>query len=205
MSSARICGIVLAAGESSRIGRPKALLRCAPADDTFIARIVRTVREAGVSDVIVVGRPEDEALRSHVGGFRPHVAYVENPAPARGQLSSLITGIDCAEIRGAGAALVMPVDIPLVRAATIARVLAAAAESRALIVRATHGGRHGHPVLFRAAVFTALRTADPALGARVVLQTHAEHVLNVEVDDPGVLRDVDVPADYVELFGNSPF
>lgn len=204
MSSPLICGLVLAAGQSSRMGRPKALLRCAPTDDTFIARIVRTVREAGVCDVVVVGRPDDEALRSHVAGLRPNVEYLENPAPMRGQLSSLITGIERAEGRGAGAVLVMPVDIPLVRAGTIARVLAAAAESRALVVRATHHGRHGHPVLFRAAVFSALRTADPAVGARAVLRSHAGDVMNVEVDDPGVLRDFDAPEDYDQTFGRFP-
>ncbi|MGH9308188.1 MAG: nucleotidyltransferase family protein [Vicinamibacterales bacterium] len=199
-SSPLIWGIVLAAGQSRRMGRPKALLRCAPTSDTFITRIVGTFREATVSNVVVVGRPDDEALRSHVAELRPQVEYVENPAPMRGQLSSLITGLERAEACGAAAVLVMPVDTPLVRAGSIARVLAAAAESSALIVRATHQGRHGHPVLFRAPIFTALRTADPTVGAKAVLHTHAEHVLNVEVDDPGVLRDFDAPEDYERTF-----
>ncbi len=199
-----ICAVVLAAGQSSRMGRPKALLRCAPTNDTFLVRIVRTVRDGGVSDVVVVGRPEDEALRAHAAGFLPPIEYVANPAPLRGQLSSLIVGIDCVEARGAGAVLVMPVDIPLVSARTIARVLAAAADSTALIVRATHDGRHGHPVLFRRAVFHALRAADAAVGAKAVLHSHAEQVLNVEVDDPGVLRDFDAPEDYERIFRLSP-
>ncbi|MGH8639503.1 MAG: nucleotidyltransferase family protein, partial [Burkholderiales bacterium] len=122
----------------------------------------------------------------------------------RGQLSSLIVGIDYAQARGAHAVVVMPVDIPLVRSTTVAAVLAAMVGSDAPIVRATYGGRHGHPAIFRDDVFGDLRAADPDAGAKGVLRAHADRILNVEVDDPGVLRDVDVPEDYRRLFGHRP-
>jgi molybdenum cofactor cytidylyltransferase len=79
----------------------------------------------------------------------------------------------------------------------VAELLARAAASPAPILRATHEGRHGHPVVFRRAVFAALRAADPAAGAKPVVRALA--VEDVEVDDPGVLRDVDTPQDYDRL------
>ncbi|MGH9371911.1 MAG: nucleotidyltransferase family protein [Vicinamibacterales bacterium] len=196
-----IAGIVLAAGRSSRMGLPKALLPCMPGGETFVARAIRTLREGGVSDVVVVGRHEDEALRTVVARVDPSPYYAENPSPERGQLSSLLVGIDDARMRGADAVIVMPVDIPEVRPDTVAAVLAASERTAAPIVRATHGGRHGHPVIFRAVVFGELRAADPTIGARAVLRAHGDRILDVEVDDPGVLRDVDLPEDYVRLFG----
>jgi molybdenum cofactor cytidylyltransferase len=60
-----------------------------------------------------------------------------------------------------------------------------------------HGGRHGHPVIFKRPVFQALRTADPEVGAKAILRAHAMD--DVEVDDPGVLRDVDTPEDFARL------
>jgi molybdenum cofactor cytidylyltransferase len=152
-------GIVLAAGRSARMGRPKALLRCHPSGETFAARVVRTLREGGLPQVLVVGRPDDDGLRAEIGRAWPSVPYIENPAPDRGQLSSLIVGIDRALALGAGAVMVMPVDIPQVLPSTVAAVLAASAATGQPIVRASFRGRHGHPVIFREEVFDDLRGA----------------------------------------------
>ncbi len=62
----------------------------------------------------------------------------------------------------------------------------------------------GHPVLFRDVVFDELRTADPAIGAKAVVRARAGEVLDVDVDDPGVVRDVDAPDDYAALFDVRP-
>ncbi len=70
-------------------------------------------------------------------------------------------------------------------------------QSNAPVLRAVHLGRHGHPVVFKRAIFDALRHADPAVGAKAVL--HAAAVEDVEVDDPGVVDDVDTPDDYARL------
>lgn len=186
------------------MGRSKALLPCAPTSETFVARVVRVLRQGGISDVLVVGRPEDGALRAQVDALRPAPAYVENPDAARGQLSSLNAGIAHARARGATAVVVMPVDIPQVRPESVAALLRGAAASGAPIARVAHAGRSGHPVLFRDAVFDELRTADPAVGAKAVVRARAGEVLAVDVDDPGVVRDVDAPDDYAALFDVRP-
>ena len=76
-------------------------------------------------------------------------------------------------------------------------------------MRATWQGRHGHPVIFGRRVFDALRHADPAVGAKAVVHAHASDLIDLEVDDPGVLHDIDGPDDYARVFnqqsdGRSP-
>lgn len=199
-----VAGAILAAGWSRRMGRPKALLPCRPGSVTFVERLARTLGEGGVNQVLVVGRPNDAPLRAVVDSLGPAARFVENPAAERGQLSSILVAVDEAERTGATALLVVPVDMPMVRSGTIAAALDVFKSGRAPIVRVTHGGQHGHPVIFDAAVFGDLRAADPSLGAKAVVRLHQSLVDDVEVDDPGVLRDVDVAADYRAMFGRDP-
>ena len=197
--------VVLAAGRSTRMGRPKALLPCGPGQETFVARVVSRVRRGGGGgDVLVVGRPDDTALREELDRLALPPRFVENPDPDRGQLSSLIAGLNVADRPGVRGVLVLPVDIPNVRAATIAAVCEVFAATDAPVVRASSGGRHGHPVIFARRVFDELRHADPAAGAKAVLRAHAAEIVDVEVNDPGVLTDVDAPEDYERLFGVKP-
>jgi molybdenum cofactor cytidylyltransferase len=86
-----------------------------------------------------------------------------------------------------------------VRAPTIRRIIEVAASSPAAVIRASYAGRHGHPVVFKRAAFEALRRADPSVGAKAVV--HAMETAEVDVDDLGVVEDVDTPADYERLFG----
>jgi molybdenum cofactor cytidylyltransferase len=198
-----ILGLVLAAGQSRRMGRPKALLSCPDSAETFVARAVRILGDGGLPSVVVVTRPGDQPLHDELRRLRPAPHIVENPTPQLGQLASLVIGIDHAETRGADTVVVLPVDMPLVRPASVLALLEAASREGAPIARVVHAGRHGHPVLFRRAVFDRLRTADIAIGARAVLHDLAGEVLNVRVDDPGVLRDVDLPEEYRRLLDSA--
>ncbi len=189
-----IPGVILAAGRSTRMGRPKALLRIPSTNRTFVAQLATTLLGGGVADVLIVGRPDDEALREEVDALRASVRFVENHHAETGQLSSVIAGLNAADRPGTRGVLVTPVDLPLIMPATIEALLAAFARTAEPIARATHSGRHGHPVVFGRAVFDALRHADPATGAKAVLRSHP--VLDVEVPDAGVLADIDTPADY---------
>ena len=183
------------------MGRPKALLS-ASATETFVARLLSTVRATGIP-AIVVGRADDPALRAEID--RCAARYVVNPnADAGGQLSSLLAGlaaVDRPDVRGV---MMVPVDAPLVTAGTIATLLAAFDKTRGPIVRPRHEGRHGHPVIFSRAVFEDLRRANPREGAKAVLRAHAAGIVNVDVDDPGVLADLDTPEAYREAFGRDP-
>jgi molybdenum cofactor cytidylyltransferase len=100
--------------------------------------------------------------------------------------------------------LVIPVDMPLVRPETFAAMLQTSAAHPRTIVRATHGGRHGHPVIFDRGSFDALRHADPSTGAKAVLWSMVDRLIDLEVPDAGVLTDVDTVEDYVAAFGRPP-
>jgi molybdenum cofactor cytidylyltransferase len=181
------------------MGRPKALL---PAGDrTFVGRILGTLRFGGAGNPVVVVRSDQHAVIDEVDAAGGRA--VVNPRADEGQLSSLIAGLDAVEAfdgPGVDAVLVTLVDVPLIRPATVRTLIDRAAESPAPILRAVHRGRHGHPVIFKRAMFEALRRADPALGAKVVLRDYT--VEDVEVDDPHVVEDVDTMDDFNRLFGS---
>jgi CTP:molybdopterin cytidylyltransferase MocA len=177
------------------MGRPKALLTAG--ERTFVRRILDTLREGGVSHAAVVVRAATAQPVTREVELARFGCVLVNPDPDRGQLSSLLVALDAVDIHAVDAVLVTLVDVPLVKPETVASLLAHARSSSAPILRAVHGGRHGHPVIFKRDVFGALRAADLAVGARAVLRTH--EVENVEVDDAGVCVDVDTPDDYGRL------
>jgi molybdenum cofactor cytidylyltransferase len=197
-----IPAVVLAAGRSSRLGRPKALLRARA--DTFLATILGALEAGGVSDAVVVAREGDAPLDAEVARFGPFARVVVNPRADEGQLSSLIAGINAVDHPAVRGALVALVDAPLVSPATIRALLDRAASSRAAVIRVTHQGRHGHPVVFMRAAFDAVRHANPDVGAKDALHRLADRTEDVAVDDPGVLEDVDTADDYRRLFGREP-
>lgn len=194
-----IGALILAAGRSSRMGRPKAFLPHRVTGQTFVAHLIGAAQNAGISHVFVVGRPEDDDLRKETAARA--AAFVPNPCPDEGQLSSLLAGLSAAEVLGAGAVVVLPVDVPGVTSAVIGAIVEASARSAASIVRASHQGRHGHPVLFKKEVFEELRAADARMGARAVVRAEPGRVLDLEVGDPRVTEDIDTPADYARVFG----
>lgn len=183
------------------MGRPKALLPCGPGEITFVRRLALALAEGGVDGVLVVGRLGDAALLAEVDDFPMPARFVENPDTEAGQLSSLLAGLAAVDRPGVRGLLVTPVDAPLIEAATVAALLDWLRSTGAPIVRATYEGRHGHPVIFGRAVFDDLRHADPSLGARAVVRAYAGRVVDVAVNDPGVLGDVDTPENYRTLLG----
>jgi molybdenum cofactor cytidylyltransferase len=194
-----VAALILAAGRSERMGRPKALLKQVFTGQTFVSHLISIARQAGLPTIFVIGRSENVELAAEV---REHGAsLLLNVLADGGQLSSIIAGLDAAERLDASAILVMPVDVPLVSSTVISEVLRAAERSDAQILRATHAGQHGHPVLFKRSVFRELRAADPSIGARAVVRADAARVLDVEMDDPAILFDIDTPEDYRRAFG----
>jgi molybdenum cofactor cytidylyltransferase len=192
-----LAAIILAAGDSTRMGRPKALLPD-PEGRPFVARLVRTFHASGVAHIIVVTGALHAEIADALAADDLPVApqLVNNPQPGLGQVSSLWMGLGAAIQAGAHGVLMTLVDIPLVRASTVRQVIDAWMQQRAPIVRPAVGTRHGHPVLFDEAVFDALRHAPITEGARAVVHANADRIVNVPVDDEGCLLDVDTPADY---------
>ena len=197
-----IPAIVLAAGKSTRMGRAKANL---PVDaaDTFLSRIVRTFREAGVDDVVIVVGHEREAIVEAFEQTGLVARFVANPDYESGQLSSLLAGLRVVDRPGVVAALVTLVDVPLVTAATVRTVVNRYRDTHALIVRPVHGEHHGHPVLIDRSLFEAIRHADPALGAKPIVRAHVSAAGDVEVEDDGAFQDIDTAEEYQRLLGRA--
>jgi len=191
--------VILAAGDSTRMGSPKAALRT-PDGDTFIARIVATLRDAGVTDlVIVTGRHHDDVIDALARDRVTPPRIVRNPDPSRGQLSSLLAGMDAVVTPHSDAVMMTLVDVPLVRVSTVIAVIETWRRLRAPIVRPAIGDRHGHPVIFDRAVLDELRRAPLDAGAKSVVRAHEHEIVNVPVDDEGCVTDVDTPGDYEAL------
>jgi len=190
-----IPAIVLAAGKSTRMGRPKPLLPLA-GGDTFLEHIVKTLRAADVEDVVVVVGHDAELVERAFEHNPLAARFVRNADYEAGQLSSLVTALRVVDRPGVVAALVTPVDVPLFTAATVRALLQRYRRSPAPVVRPAAHGRHGHPVLIDRALFGELTAADPRAGARAVIRAHASSDADVEVDDPGAFLDIDTPEEY---------
>jgi len=194
-----IRAIVLAAGASSRMGQPKAALTLGQTGETLIARVIRTLLSGGAPEVIVVAGAHIDAVRGALPRHEPRARMIEHTGWQQGQLSSLLAGLSAIDDPLLEGALVMLVDVPLVKPSTVAAVIAEWRRTRAPIVRPAQGDRHGHPVMFDASVFQDLREADPSVGAKTVFAKHRLRVVNVDVNDPGAFQDVDTPEDYDRL------
>jgi molybdenum cofactor cytidylyltransferase len=193
-----IAAIVLAAGDSTRMGTPKALLPDGQGR-VFVTRLLHTFRGAGFRTVTLVTGSLHERLVAAVARGVPAgltVQFARNPDPSSGQLSSLLRGLAAAAVPGTRAAMVTLVDVPFVSAGTIRALVSAWESTRAPIVRPAQGSRHGHPVIFDASLFAELRAADPAEGAKAVIRAHAPQIAHVDVEDSGAFVDVDTPEDY---------
>ena len=196
-----IAAVILAAGHSSRMGRTKALLPHRDGVTSFVRHAITQATSAGLKTVLVVGREGDVELEREVAAAG--ATFIANEEPDRGQLSSLLAAMDALESHHhlVDSVLVLPVDVPLVSANVLRTVVLVSDGTAAPIVRAAHLGVHGHPVVFKRQIFAELRAADPVLGAKAVVRADPSRVVDVEVNDPAVLLDVDTPADYQRLFG----
>lgn len=190
--------IVLSGGASMRMGTPKALLRLG--GQTFLRRIVATLLEAGVDDVVVVTGVHHGDIAAEIETWPEGwpVRAVRNDTPGADQLSSMATGLALVDRPGVEGVMVALVDHPMVSAATVARLHASFAGRRAPVVRPRHLGRHGHPVVFARETFQALRDPSPD-GAKSVMRRFADRQAWIDVEDEGVVLDIDTPDDYERL------
>jgi len=192
-----ISAILLAAGESRRMGSPKALLHYQ--GQTFIERICRAFLDAGVDELIVVlgARAEEigRALPAH-----PAIHSVVNTRYFQGQLSSLMVGIGALS-PNSEAAVVNLVDHPLITAKTIKALVSSFHDAPLPILIASYQGRRGHPVLFSSQVYGEILAAPLDQGAKVVVRKDPARVREIQLDDPGILADIDTPEEYARYVG----
>lgn len=190
--SPKLAALILAAGYSSRMGRAKALLPFG--GQTVLARVVRSFRQAGIDRIGVVTGHQAEQLEPLLHELE--VGAIANPAYERGMFSSVQAGI-AALPADVDACFLLPVDIPLVRPATIAALAANFAAQQAPITYPRFSGRRGHPPLIARSLFAEILAGQGDGGLRALLQTH--QAADVDVLDEGVVLDMDTPEDYAQL------
>lgn len=200
-----LCGIILAAGESSRMGRDKALLPWPPVSDsavshsTFLSAAIRLFSPY-VDQVLVVAGKNERDLAPVVYG--EGATLIVNPDPSRGQFSSLQTGVRDVLSRGRDAALLTLVDRPPVSRSTVQVLLErfeASMRAGKWAVVPEYQGNHGHPVVAGREMIEAFLRAPDSSSARDVEHAHRNKIGYVAVDDPLVTANIDTPEQYAAL------
>lgn len=190
-----IGGIILAAGSSRRYGDDKRKIELATGR-TVLQQVIDTATSV-LEQVVVVLRFGDQPFVDELEAAidNPRVDYFRAPDSARGMAHSLGNAIH--EKRDWDAAMILLADMPYLKADTLRKVLETwqAHRARHPIVLPATGGRTGHPVIFPQAYFPEIEALEGDVGAKAVIDAHADQVITVEVNDPGIFRDIDTPAD----------
>jgi molybdenum cofactor cytidylyltransferase len=200
-------GVILAAGDSTRMGRDKALLPWPPAKQgnatsvgpTFLSAAIRALSPFTESVVVVAGKNAGNiAAVVDANG----ASLVQNPAPERGQFSSLQVGLKEVLARGGNAAMITLVDRPPLSASTLQQLCTSFELALSLGrwgVAPENDGEHGHPLLASLKLMEAFLRASPASNAREIKRAHAQYIEYVPVTDPFVSANVNTPEEYAAL------
>ncbi|MCH7787760.1 MAG: nucleotidyltransferase family protein [Chloroflexi bacterium] len=192
---AGISAILTAAGESTRMGRPKPLLPWRGV--TLIEHQIRCLLDGGASEVIAVLGHEANAVVPHVNG--PSVRHVLNPDYRLGKTTSIKVGIRHIDPH-ADAILLLAVDQPRT-SDIISTVIQAHRQNDALITSPRYQGHGGHPLIFSASLKEELaRISEEKQGIREVFKAHSSEIYMLEIDDPIIRLDLNTPEAYEEAF-----
>ena len=188
-----ISAIVLAAGESKRMGRPKQLLEWG--GKTLLRHVLESLLSSAADEVILVLGYEAEVIRKSLAEFPIKIAI--NPDFQQGMVSSLRQGL-LAMDPGSEAFLVLLADQPGIGPEIINRMIREFqwAVPKQGIIRPVYRGRPGHPVLIGVRYLQEALQLQGDVGARQILMNHPEDILEIDVDQDAVLEDIDTPEDY---------
>jgi molybdenum cofactor cytidylyltransferase len=184
-----LAAVILSAGASSRMGRPKALLPYR--EGTFLEHLMEVTRDPRIEMTRVVLGAGAETIRA-VANLDPSVVIL-NPEWEKGQLSSIRAGLRSLDGVDLDGMILCPVDHPLVSALLVSELVTKFYELKNAIVLPTYKGRRGHPVIFSKQLFGELLSAPEETGARAVVWAHAGEVLEVPTDEEGVILNLNDP------------
>jgi molybdenum cofactor cytidylyltransferase len=202
-------GVILAAGESTRMGRDKALLPWPPMNSgfaisqTFLSAAIAALN--AVNDMVIVVAGNNEQNLAPIV-YAAGASLVRNRHPELGQFSSLQVGLREVLDQGRDAAMVTLVDRPPPSIATLVKLHSAfedAALARKWAVVPEYQGKHGHPILIGREMISAFLEAEVTSTARDIEHANEQHIEYVSVDDPLIAMNVDTPQDYESLISKS--
>ena len=194
----KLAAAILAAGESRRMGRPKALV---PFEGlTFVEHLLQATNHPRVGIVRVVLGANAESIQAELKLDQETV--VVNQDWQQGQLSSIQSAIRSLPADQTAGLLLCPVDHPLISSQLVSRLIAEFDSDRKLIVVPTHQGRRGHPVIFHASLYAELLDASPNVGARQVVWAHPDAIAEIETDEAGVILNLNDPETIRKALGH---
>lgn len=184
-----LAAVILSAGASSRMGRPKALLPYR--EGTFLEHLIAVTRHPRIGVTRVVLGAGAEVIRA-MAKLDPSIVVL-NAEWEQGQLSSICAGVRSLEGLDTEGMVLCPVDHPLVSARLVSELVERFDEEKKAVVLPTFKGRRGHPVIFSSALYAELLGAPADKGARVVVWAHSAEVLEVPTDEEGVVLNLNDP------------
>jgi molybdenum cofactor cytidylyltransferase len=189
---------ILAAGESRRMGRPKALV--AFEGRTFVGHLLAATQHPRVGVVRVVLGANAQSVAAELKLDSEMI--VVNEGWQQGQLSSIHAAVRSLKPDETDGLILCPVDHPLITLRLVSQLVAEFDAGKKLIVLPTHLGRRGHPVIFHASLYDELLAASPDVGARQVVWAHAEQVAEVATDEAGVILNLNDPETMHKALGS---
>lgn len=180
--------VILAAGESTRMGSPKALLQIQ--GKTFLEHLVATLRNAGLHEISVVLGHDSDKIIAQLPDLK--VDFVINENYQKGQLSSIQAAIKSVP-KDCDAIMICPIDRPLISPELIKIILEEYSKTKSPIVIPIFDAKRGHPIIFSSSLFPELMRAPRDIGARAVVWAHHNEVKEVPTEEAGILINVDTP------------
>ena len=197
-SAESIAHVILAAGNSKRMGYPKALLPLG--EEIFLTRILRILRDAGLGRPrLILGR-DAELIIARIADYPADV--IVNPDPDRGQLSSIQLGISGLSEKFE-AAIIWPVDQPAVSAELMHRLTELFVAKDCRIAVPFRDGKRGHPAIFHRTMFHEFMNAPMEKGAKGIISRYESETCFLPTDESAAFTDIDTPSDYQTLTGQS--
>ncbi len=200
-SPKKIAGIILAAGTSSRMGRTKQMLPYK--ETTVLGTVIKCALASDLDKVILVLGHDAKAIRDQLDGQLDleKVEILINPHYRQGQSTAIVAGTN--KLPGdTDAAMFLLGDQPMVSKDLINLIVRKADKNTGRILIPYYKSQRGNPVTFDKTLFPELVSLKADTGARVLFKKHAADISRIEVDDPGILTDIDTPEDYDALLIN---
>lgn len=194
MTTKKVGGLILAAGKSERMGRPKALLPFM--GQCFLTHILTEASQSNLAEIKVVLGFQAEAILQAVPEIRPQTLI--NPDYESGQLSSLQCGLKHLRLAGLDGVMVFLIDHPNIHRGLVNQLIETFTKNDSPIVIPSFEHRRGHPMIFGGELFNELLVAPLDQGAVSVVRKREQDILHLDVDEPGVLIDIDTPEAYEE-------
>lgn len=189
-----LAAVILSAGESERMGQSKALLKIG--ERNFVEAISHNLWSAGVREISLILGADAQKIWKELKPLREKILI--NDQWKNGQISSLQIALRKVWYT-MEALMVCLVDTPLVKAETYEKLVWAWKMRQGTIVIPQYEGKHGHPVIFDHRFFSELMLAPLDQGAHWVTHRHPESIVNIEVEDEGVVQDIDTMEDYKKV------